>query len=214
VRADQHRHDPSSTNTTNREQRKPLQLATKPKLHAMALRFGQILRGARWNYQLVESLGNHNASSIVFKAEMLPGVESQLPGKWLVQKAPFSFPHLLMAVFRAAIKTTDKLDVLDMLKREHSYYMKPTIRSSRYIRTMYEEINGHSSPTTEIPYCLAFEWMDCTLKDVPPESRGHNSFLHKIVSKAVLNVLANLKSQQLVHGGTCCHSQMLQSDMY
>jgi hypothetical protein len=48
----------------------------------MALRIGQIIRGVKWNYLLVEALGNGAALSDVFKAEMIPGAESRLPGKW------------------------------------------------------------------------------------------------------------------------------------
>jgi hypothetical protein len=50
----------------------------------MALRIGQALRGARWNYRLVEALGNYTVLIEVFEAEMIPRVESQLPRKWSV----------------------------------------------------------------------------------------------------------------------------------
>jgi hypothetical protein len=88
-----------------------------------------------------------------------------------------------------------------MLKHEHSRHINPVIRSSQHIRAMYEAINTESSSTTETPYCLAFEWMDVTLKDVSPETHGHNSVLHKNISKAVLGALAELQSQNLVHTG-------------
>jgi hypothetical protein len=52
----------------------------------MALRIGLTLRGARWNYLLVEALGNKTVSSDVFKAEIIPRFKSQLPGKGLVSR--------------------------------------------------------------------------------------------------------------------------------
>ncbi|KAF2257465.1 kinase-like protein [Trematosphaeria pertusa] len=147
----------------------------------MALRIGQTLRGARWNYLLVETLGNHTASSNVFKAEIVPRAESQLPRKW------------------AVIKTSSEKEILGMLKHEHDCYMNPAIHSSWHFRAMYDAINVHSSSANESPYCLAFEWMDCTLKDVSSEPHRRNSVLFKSISKAVLGALADLKSQQLVH---------------
>ncbi|KAI9684974.1 MAG: hypothetical protein M1820_010861 [Bogoriella megaspora] len=64
---------------------------------------------------------------------------------------------------------------------------------------MYDVINDYSSSTHQSPYCLAFEWMDCTLKDVPSKLHEHNSALHKSISGAILGALAGLKSQRLVH---------------
>lgn len=44
----------------------------------MSLRIGQILRGNKWNYRLVKQLGvgDKTVTSHVFKAKVLPGVES------------------------------------------------------------------------------------------------------------------------------------------
>jgi hypothetical protein len=50
----------------------------------MPLRIGQALRGARWNYRLVEALGNYTVLIEVFEAEMIPRVDSQLPKRWSV----------------------------------------------------------------------------------------------------------------------------------
>ncbi|KAF2273259.1 kinase-like protein [Westerdykella ornata] len=147
----------------------------------MVLRIGQTLRGTRWNYLLVESLRNHTASSTIFKAEIIPRAESQLPGKW------------------AVIKSASEKKVLDMLKHEHDCYMNPAVRSSSHFRAMYEAIDAHSSAASESPYCLAFEWIVRTLKDVPSKSHRQNSVLHKSISRAVLGALADLKSQHLIH---------------
>ncbi|KAF2254518.1 kinase-like protein [Trematosphaeria pertusa] len=147
----------------------------------MALHIGQMLRGAKWNYLLVEALGNQTVRSNVFKAEIVPRAQSKLPGKW------------------AVIKTTSEKKILDMLKREHDSYMNPAVRSSSHFRAMYDAINDYNSLTNETPYCLAFEWMDCTLKEVSSKSHRRNSALHKSISRAVLGALADLKSQRLVH---------------
>lgn len=91
--------------------------------------------------------------------------------------------------------------MLNMLKYEHTCYMNPAIRSSRYIRPMYESINGSSDAEKDDPFCLAFEWMDCTLKEVPSAAHKRNSVLHKRTAEAVLGGFAELHSQHLVHSG-------------
>jgi hypothetical protein len=167
----------------------------------MALRIGQIIWGARWNYLLVEALADKRAWSNVFKAEIIPRVESHIPGKWQVASIIAQTVPLANTSVRAVIKTSSETSDLDMLKHEHSCYTNPVIRTSPNFRTMYESINSHTSLTTESPYCLAFEWMDCTLEDVPCDAHRHNVVLHKSISKTVLGALSELKSQSLVHSG-------------
>jgi hypothetical protein len=104
---------------------------------------------------------------------------------------------------RAVINTSSKEKVIDTLKHEHTCYLYPAIRSSRHMRAIYDAINTHSSPECEDPFCLAFEWMDCTLKDVDTETHKRDAAFYKNVTSAVLEALAELKSQQLVHTGTC-----------
>lgn len=96
-----------------------------------------------------------------------------------------------------------------MLKWEHQCYQNPAIRASQRLRAFYDAINVHESSVPESSYCLAFEWMDCTLKDLTSEAHRRNLVLHKSISKAVLEALDVLKSQHLVHTGiyyNCCRS--------
>jgi hypothetical protein len=104
---------------------------------------------------------------------------------------------------RAVIKTSSKEKVVDALKHAHTCYLNPTIRSFPHTRAIYNATNTPSSPECENLFCLAFEWMDCTLKDVDTESRKRDAAFYKNVTSAVLEALAELKSQQLVHTGTC-----------
>ena len=51
----------------------------------MALRLGATLRGSKYSFRLVEKLGDKIVLSPVFKAEVLPGVQSLLPkSRWYV----------------------------------------------------------------------------------------------------------------------------------
>lgn len=51
----------------------------------MALRLGTTLRGSKYSFRLVEKLGDKTVFSHVFKAEVLPGVQSLLPkNRWYV----------------------------------------------------------------------------------------------------------------------------------
>jgi hypothetical protein len=160
----------------------------------MALRLGQILRGARWNYLLVEDLSKKSMNSNIFKAKILPQASAPLPGQWSVH--PSLMDDLANFHFRAVIKTTSEQIGLEMLRQEHECYQIPAVRWSRHIRALYDAIDVHGPS-----YCLAFEWMDCTLKDLSSEAHRKNHVLHKSISEAVLEALHVLKSQHLVHTG-------------
>ncbi|KAF2490353.1 kinase-like protein [Lophium mytilinum] len=184
----------------------------------MALRIGQTLRGARWDYLLVESLGSRTVRSSVFKAEIISRSQSQLPGKWAVIKttsppshtslpntqytirppAPGESGSVIEWNFNYVPEVSEK-QILNMLKNEHARHMNPVIRSSRHFRAMYEAVDIQDISTKEDSLCLAYEWMDCTLKDVSSGSHLKSSALHKNISEAVLGALAELKSQQLAH---------------
>jgi hypothetical protein len=47
----------------------------------MALGIRQILCGGKYNFRLIEKLGDKTVRNPVFKAEVLPGVETVLPIK-------------------------------------------------------------------------------------------------------------------------------------
>ncbi|KAF2134667.1 kinase-like protein [Dothidotthia symphoricarpi CBS 119687] len=102
-------------------------------------------------------------------------------------------------ISRAFVKTSSQKETLDLLKHEHGCYMNPAIRSSQNIRAMYDAIDVHGSFASKRPYCLAFEWMDCTLKDVCSISHRLDSVLHQSIARAILGALDTLKSQRLVH---------------
>lgn len=50
----------------------------------MSLKIGSVLSGAKWRYLLVARLGDHTVFSNVFKAEVLPGIQSKTPVKLYV----------------------------------------------------------------------------------------------------------------------------------
>lgn len=103
--------------------------------------------------------------------------------------------------FRAVIKTTSKQKGLEMLKREYECYQNAAVRSSWHLRALYDAIDVQRTTATGASYCLAFEWMDCTLKELSSEAHRRNCVLHKSISKAVLEALDVLKSEHLVHTG-------------
>jgi hypothetical protein len=47
----------------------------------MPLGLGTTLCGGRYNFRLIEKLGNQTVRNTVFKAEVLPGIQSILPQK-------------------------------------------------------------------------------------------------------------------------------------
>jgi hypothetical protein len=81
-------------------------------------------------------------------------------------------------ISRTIIKTSSKEETLHILRHEYSCYMNPAIRSSQHLRTMYDAINIDSDSEDASPNCLAFEWMECTLKDVSSEAHKRNSVLY------------------------------------
>lgn len=51
----------------------------------MALHLGTILRGSKYDFRLIEQLTDKTVFNAVFKAEILPGVQSLRPEKrWYV----------------------------------------------------------------------------------------------------------------------------------
>ncbi|KAJ8118876.1 hypothetical protein OPT61_g210 [Boeremia exigua] len=147
----------------------------------MSLHLGQTLRDARWSYLIVEDIETGSFTSNLFKAKILPRAPIRPPGQW------------------AAIKFASEQKAFEMLKWEHKCYQNPVILSSSHLRTLYEGINLHGCSTPESSFCLAFEWMDCTPKNLSSDMYQQRHVLHKSASKAVLSALDILKSQRLVH---------------
>ncbi|ESZ92265.1 hypothetical protein SBOR_7354 [Sclerotinia borealis F-4128] len=117
----------------------------------MALRLGTTLHGSKYSFRLVEKLGDKTVFNPVFKAEVLPGVQSILPrDRWAVVKS-------------AVLENQTQVDCL---VKEYKYYKKPSIESSRNFRKLCDIINDPIGWTAQKPFCLAFEWMDTTYAHV------------------------------------------------
>ena len=54
---------------------------------------------------------------------------------------------------------------------------------------------------SETAPCLIFEWMDCTLKEVPSERYKQDNVLLKAIVDAALSSLVVLSQENLVHTG-------------
>ncbi|KAH8707035.1 kinase-like domain-containing protein [Phaeosphaeriaceae sp. PMI808] len=139
----------------------------------MALRIGQILRGAKGNYELLHSL----KGSTVFKAKVLSGPSTQ--AKW--------------AMIKSAATDSEKM----CLRREYRNYSIDEIASSPYIRALYDTVQLNESQ--DDPPCLVFEWMDHDLRAVTAPEFRSNPKLPKAVSHGVLLALNVLKTLDAVH---------------
>ncbi|TVY18848.1 Cyclin-dependent kinase 20, partial [Lachnellula arida] len=150
----------------------------------MALRLGTTLRGSKYSFRLVEKLGDNTVFSPVFKAEILPGVQSPFPkNRW------------------AAVKSADleNQTQVDCLVKEYKYYKKPSIESSRSFRKLYDIINDPIGWTAQKPFCLAFKWMDTTLAEVPFEEHMKDPVLVANIVKVYLEAFVELENEHLVY---------------
>ncbi|KAF2873062.1 kinase-like domain-containing protein [Massariosphaeria phaeospora] len=138
----------------------------------MALRIGQILRGAKGNYELLSSL----KGSTVFKAKVLSSPSTQ--AEW------------------AMVKTAATADEKMCLRREYRNYRIEDIASSPYIRALCDTVSDEDQDS---PSCLVFEWMDYDLRSVTAPEFRSNPRLPRAVSTAVLSVLRVLKTLNAVH---------------
>ncbi|KAF2126202.1 kinase-like protein [Dothidotthia symphoricarpi CBS 119687] len=139
----------------------------------MALRIGQVLRGAKHRYELLYPLKD----STVFKAKVLSSRIAK--AEWVM------------------IKTAATDEEKMCLRREYRNYRVEDIASSPYIRALCDivRLNEHQDD----PSCLVFGWMDHDLGAVTaPEFRG-NPVIPRVVSKAVLSALDVLRTINGVH---------------
>lgn len=92
---------------------------------------------------------------------------------------------------------------MDSLVKEYKYYKKPCIESSKSFRTPCDIINDPIDWTDQKPFCLAFEWMDTTLAEVPfnEKQRMENPVLVANVVKVCLEAFAELEKEHLVYSG-------------
>ncbi|KAL8722864.1 MAG: hypothetical protein Q9181_007408 [Wetmoreana brouardii] len=141
----------------------------------------QILPGAQWKYQIVEPLkGDGTHSSTIFEARVLP---------------------------KAIIKTAapDNDDARQCLKRELDVYRLPSIAKSPWFRKMHDVIgepqNFDDGTSKPVP-CLALEWMDHTLADLPCANAMRSYSIMKAVIETVMSSCVVLGDQQRVNTDT------------
>ncbi|KAH7388831.1 kinase-like domain-containing protein [Pyrenochaeta sp. MPI-SDFR-AT-0127] len=139
----------------------------------MALRIGQILRGAKGNYELLYPL----KGSTVFKAKVLSSSATQ--AKW--------------AMIKSAATDSEKM----CLRREIRNYRIDEIASSPYIRALYDTVQWNESQ--DDPPCLVFEWMDYDLRAITAPEFRSNPKLPKAVSYGVLSALDVFRTLDAVH---------------
>ncbi|KAF1916472.1 kinase-like domain-containing protein [Ampelomyces quisqualis] len=144
----------------------------------MALRVGQVLRGARGSYELLQAL----KGSTVFKAKVLssPVINSE----W------------------AMVKTADTKIEKMCLEREYLNYRHVAIASSPHIRSLYDAVHAAKAtgePSTDVPSSLVYEWMDHPLDHVHHASFRSHPILPKAVLKSTLSALKVFKAFNRVH---------------
>ena len=163
----------------------------------MALRIGQVLRGGKGKYELLEQL----KGSSVFKARVLsnPSIQGEWYGSAYVLQRLTAHCHS-----RAVVKCAATNDEKIALKREYRNYGISEIASCPYIRTLYDIVRQNEDPH-DPPY-LIFEWMDLDLRSVPANRFRGDPRLPKVVSKAVLSALKPFKKLNAVHTGNCSSS--------
>ncbi|CZT03806.1 uncharacterized protein RCO7_07568 [Rhynchosporium graminicola] len=150
----------------------------------MALRIGTTLRGSKYSFRLVEKLGDKTVFSSVFKAEVLPGIQALLPkNRWAVVKS-------------ADLENETQMD---SLVKEYKYYRKPSIESSTNFRKLCDVIHVPTGWTAQKPFCLAFEWMDTTLAEVPLEEHMKDPGLVANIVKVCLEAFVELEKEHLVY---------------
>lgn len=71
---------------------------------------------------------------------------------------------------------------------------RPSIASFKYIRKMYDTVNNQSTLTDQNPFCLAFEWMDTTLAEKPPETQMQSPVLVAGILKVILESIGELEN--------------------
>ena len=110
---------------------------------------------------------------------------------------------------RAVVKSAhlENETQVDCLIKECEYYKKPSIESSRDFRKLCDIINDPIGWTAQKPFCLAFEWMDKTLAEVPfAEHINDPVFMNDPVLvaniiKVCLEAFVELEKEHLVYAG-------------
>ncbi|KAK0113230.1 hypothetical protein ONS95_014925 [Cadophora gregata] len=150
----------------------------------MALRLGTTLYGSKYSFRLVGKLGDKTVFSSVFKAEVLPGVQTLLPkSRWAVVKSA----------------DPENQTQVDCLLKEYKYYKKPSMERSSNFRNLCDIINNPTCWTAQNPFCLAFEWMDTTLGEVPLAEYMNDPVLVANIVKVCLQAFVELEKEHLVY---------------
>lgn len=107
------------------------------------------------------------------------------------------------------MKTTNPNDGIQrrLMLNELNHHGRQSIAPRPSIRKMYDTTNTPNSWTVENPFCLALEWMETTLADVPCILPLRSPILVRNVVKAVLQALAAVEREGLVYSGTPCTSE-------
>lgn len=171
----------------------------------MAIYVGQLIKGARATYKLVQLL----KSNTVFKAQIVDSFD--LNNNWYVCQnvsATETDSFVAYNLIRAIVKTcSSDLDQI-LLAREYRSYQIPDFATSPYIRHMLEAIGmpqeqGNNSIAPALhPPCLIFEWMDTDLWHVPSKPFRNDTELPKVVCRSVLSALAIFKKHGKTHTGS------------
>ena len=105
---------------------------------------------------------------------------------------------------RAFVKSADleNQTQMDCLVKEYKYHQKPSIKSSRNFRKLCDIINDTVGWTAQKPFCLAFEWMDTTLAEVPFEEHMKDPVLVANIVRVCLQAFVELEKEHLVYSGT------------
>jgi serine/threonine protein kinase len=90
---------------------------------------------------------------------------------------------------------------VDYLVKEYKYYQKPSIGLFRNFRKMCDVINDPIGWTAQKPFCLAFEWMDTTLAEVPFEKYMKSPVLVANIVRVCLEAFVELEKEHLVYSG-------------
>lgn len=115
-----------------------------------------------------------------------------------------AYRHRANPLARAVVKTADVNDKVqrECLLREYNNHRRPRIASSKHFRKIFDTIDDQTSWTAQKPFCLALEWMDTTLADIPTESHIENPVLIASLFKTVLGGFGELEQEHIVYTGT------------
>ena len=115
-----------------------------------------------------------------------------------------AYRRLTNSCIRAVVKTADVKDQVqrECLLREYNNYRRPCIASSKNFRKMYDTVGDQTSWTAQKPFCLALEWIDTTLADLPFESHIQSPVLVARILKTLLGGFGELEREHLVYSGT------------